>query len=119
MTAAVMHSCHAAGTSPVYPHAGGAAHASHRRRSPVGAVNMTGAVTMNRTALALHRLGVLRVRRRPARPTRAADNAAKIEPVISRNFAPALSALMRRDDVVEARAGRIGEQIGFLQFAPA
>jgi hypothetical protein len=56
----------------------------------------------SRGVLTVNRVSVLRVHRRLARPVSVAHEPAEVEPVIVRNFTPALPALMLRNNVVEA-----------------
>jgi hypothetical protein len=48
-----------------------------------------------------------------------AHERAKVEAVIARNFTPALPVLMQRDNIVEALASGVRQQVRFLQAAPA
>ena len=43
----------------------------------------------------------------------------EVEPVIARNFTPALPGLVQRDNVVETLASGVRQQMRFLQAAPA
>ena len=73
----------------------------------------------SRGVLAVNRVGVLRVHRCLARPVSVAHEPAEVEPVFVRNFAPALPALMLRNNVVKALTSRVRQQMRFLQAAPA
>ncbi len=57
-----------------------------------------------RPALAVRCSRVLRMHRRIARAVSAAHERPEVEPVIARNFTPALPGLMLRDNVVETLA---------------
>jgi hypothetical protein len=48
------------------------------------------------------------------RPVSIAHHPAKVEPVIVRNFAPALPGSMERDNVVETLASGVRQQMRFL-----
>ena len=50
---------------------------------------------------------------------RSAHEPAKIEPVVVRNFTPALPGLMQRDNVVETLPSGVRQQMRFLQATPA
>jgi hypothetical protein len=52
----------------------------------------------------MHCLRVLRMRRRVARAMSVTHEPAQVQPVIARDFTPALSGLVRRDNVVETLA---------------
>ena len=70
-------------------------------------------------ALAMNCVEVLRVRRCSTGTVRSADEPAKVEPVVVRNFTPALPGLMERDDIIEALTGSVRQKVRFLQAAPA
>ena len=57
-----------------------------------------------RSALAMRCLRVLRMHCRVARAVSVAHERSEVEPVIMRNFTPALSGPVRRDNVVETLA---------------
>lgn len=57
-----------------------------------------------RPTLAVHGLRVLRMRCRVARPVSVAYERPELEAVIARNFTPALSGLVRRNNAVETLA---------------
>lgn len=76
-----------------------------------------GAFAMDAAALAMDGLSILRVQRGLAGPVRVAHDPAEVEPVIVRNFAPALPGLMHCYDIVEALAGFISQQMRSLQLA--
>jgi len=67
----------------------------------------------------MNRLSVLRVHRCLARPVSVAHEPTEVEPVIVCNFAPALPALMQRDDIVKTLASGVCYQMRVLQAAPA
>ena len=50
---------------------------------------------------------------------RVAHDLAELKTVVARNFSPALPGLMQRDDVVEALARGVRQQMRILQAAPA
>jgi hypothetical protein len=52
-----------------------------------------------RPALAMHCWRVLRVHSRVARAVSVAHERPKLEPVVVRNFTPALASLMQRDNI--------------------
>ena len=66
-------------------------------------------------ALAMHRAGILRMRRRLAGPMSVAHEPAKVQAVIVRNFSPALPGLMLSDNTVETLPTSIGQQVRVLQ----
>src|SRR5215831_5853814 len=70
-------------------------------------------------ALAMNTLSVLSMHRCLARPVSVAHEPAEVQPVIARNFTPALPALMQRDNIVEAPASCVRQQMRVLQAAPA
>jgi hypothetical protein len=74
---------------------------------------------MNAARLTVNGLRVLCMRRCVTRAVRIAYKPAEIEPVIVRNFSPALPRLVQRDDIVEALSSRVPEQVRFLYSAPA
>ena len=92
---------------------------SHRHC--VASADVSGAFTMNTTALAVDAgafamsagalamdgLSILRMRRRLTRPVSRAYDVTEFEPIIARNLAPAFPTLVQRDNVVEALAGGI------------
>jgi hypothetical protein len=55
----------------------------------------------SRRALAMNSLSVLCMHRCLARPVSVAHEPAEVKPVIARNFTPALTALMQRNNIVE------------------
>ena len=57
-----------------------------------------------RSALAVHCLGVVRMRCRIARAMSIANEGPEVEAVIAGNFAPALSRPVRRNNVVKTLA---------------
>ena len=61
-----------------------------------------------RPALAMHCARVLRMHRRVARAVSIAHERPELEPVVVRNFTPALPALVQRDNVVKALACGVG-----------
>ena len=69
------------------------------------------AFAMDAAALAMNRLGILRMRRRLTRPVSGAYDVTEFEPIIMRNLAPAFPSLVQRDNVVEALAGGIRQQV--------
>ena len=70
-----------------------------------------GALAMSAGALAMDRLSILRMRRRLTRPVSGAYDVTEFEPIIMRNLAPAFPSLVQRDNVVEALAGGIRQQV--------
>jgi len=74
------------------------------------------AFAMDATALSMDGLSILRVQRRMTGPVRVANEPAEVKPVVVGNFAPALTSLVHRHDVVEALARCISQQVGILQF---
>ena len=72
------------------------------------------AVGNMRPALAMHCSRALRMRRRVARAVSVAHQRPKLEPVVVRNFTPALAGLMQRDNVVKTLAGGVGQQMRLL-----
>ncbi len=71
-----------------------------------------------RPALAMHCSRVLRMRRRVARAVSVAHQRPELEPVVVRNFTPALAALMQRYNIVKTLACGVGQQMRLLQAAP-
>ena len=55
----------------------------------------------------MNRLTILRMHRCLARPVSVAHEPAEVEPVIMRNFTPALPALMQRDNIVKTLASGV------------
>src|SRR5437773_12190948 len=79
-------------------------------RSSALATNRSSALAMDRRgALAMNCPSALRMHRCLARPVSVAYEPAEVEPVIARNFTPALPALMLRNNVVEALASGVGQ----------
>ena len=72
-----------------------------------------------RPALAMHCSGVLRMHRRIGRPFSVAHERPELEPVVVRNFTPALAALVQRNNIVKTLACGVGQQMRLLQAAPA
>src|SRR5215472_14978998 len=70
-------------------------------------------------ALAMNRVEVLRVGSCLTGAVRIAHEPAEVEPVIMRNFTPALPPLMQRDNIVKTLASGVRQQVRFLQAAPA
>ena len=60
-----------------------------------------------RSALAVYRSRIIRMRRRVARAVSITHKRPELEPVVPRNFTPALAGLMQRDDIVETLAGSV------------
>src|SRR5438552_2233399 len=84
------------------------------------ATNRSSALAMDRRGvLAMNRLSVLRMHRCLARPVSVAHEPTEVESVIVCNFAPALPALMQRDDIVKTLASGVCYQMRVLQAAPA
>ena len=67
-----------------------------------------------RPALAVRCSRVLRMHRRVARAVSVAHERPELEPVVVRNFTPALAALMQRDNVVKTLACGVGQQMRLL-----
>jgi hypothetical protein len=61
-----------------------------------------------RPTLAVHCSRLLRMHRRVARAVSAAHECPKLEPVVVRDFTPALAALMQRDNIVKTLACGVG-----------
>ena len=80
--------------------------------SPVAFGNM-------RPALAMHCSRVLRIHRRVARAVSVAHEPPEVEPVVVRNFTPALAGLVQRDNILETLACSVRQQMCVLQAAPA
>ena len=76
-------------------------------------------VTNRCGALAMNRLNILRMHRCLARPMSVAHEPAQVEPVIMRNFTPAFSGLMLRNNIVEALASCVRQEVRVLQAPPA
>src|SRR4029078_10237821 len=72
-----------------------------------------------RAAHAMHCSGVLRMHCSVARAVSVAHERPELEPIVVRNFTPALAALMQRDNILKALATSIGQQMRLLQAAPA
>ena len=72
-----------------------------------------------RAAHAMHCSGVLRTHCSVARAVSVAHERPELEPIVVRNFTPALAALMQRDNIVETLARGVGQQMRLLQAAPA
>src|SRR5262249_20664708 len=70
-------------------------------------------------ALAMNTLSVLSMHGCLPLPLSVAREPAEFYPVILRNFTPPLPALMQRDNIVEALASCVRQQMRFLQAAPA
>src|SRR6266567_6377490 len=77
----------------------------------VASADVSGAFAMDAAALAMYRLRILRMRRRLTRPVSGAYDVTEYEPIITRNLAPAFPSLVQRDNVVEALAGGIRQQV--------
>jgi hypothetical protein len=82
-------------------------------RGGIFAVNR-GAFAVDRRALAMDCVGILRMHCRVARPVSVAHESAKIEPVVMRNFTPALAPLMQRDNIVKTLPSAVRQQMRFL-----
>lgn len=79
--------------------------------------------TLYRARVALANIGgtlamdALSMQRSLVRPVRVAHDPAKVEPVVVRNFAPACPSLVHCNEVAEALARCISQQVCSLQFA--
>lgn len=60
-----------------------------------------------RSAFAVHRSCIVRMRRRVTRAVSITHKRSELEPVVARYFTPALAGLMQRDNIVEALAGSV------------
>src|SRR4051812_21467026 len=86
----------------------------------VASANIRGTLSMDRFGgLAVTHGGVLRMHRRVARAVSIAHERPEFEPVVVRNFTPALAALMQGDNIVKTLARGVGQQMRLLQAAPA
>jgi hypothetical protein len=73
------------------------------------------ALAMDRVrAFAANRSIIFCMQRGLIRSVRVAHHPAKVEPVIVRNFAPALPGPVQRDNVVETLASGVRQQMRFL-----
>ena len=82
-------------------------------RGSIFTVN-SGAFAVDRRALAMDRVGILRMHGRLIRPVSVAHESAKFEPVVVRNFTPALAPLMQRDNIVKALPSGVRQQMRFF-----
>ena len=73
----------------------------------------------NMRALAMRCPRVFRMHCRGARAVSVAHERPELEPVVVRNFTPALAALMQRHNIVKTLASGIGQQMRLLQATPA
>jgi len=84
----------------------------------VATADISSAFPMNAAAFAVDGPRVLRMRGRLSGAVRIADEPAKVQTVIVRNFSPALARLVQRDDIVEALSSGVRQQVRFLQSTP-
>jgi hypothetical protein len=84
----------------------------------VATAHVSSASPMNTVALAVDSLRVLRMRGRHAGTVRVAHDFAKVQPVIVRNFSPALPRLVQCDNVVEALPSGISQQVRLFYSTP-
>lgn len=62
----------------------------------------------------MNRVKILRMRRCLTRAVRVAHEPSKVEPVVVRDFTPALAPLMQRDNIVKTLASGVRQQMRFL-----
>jgi hypothetical protein len=104
--------------APSITHPGGVPPATIRsapamNRGGIFTVNSR-AFTVDRRALSMDRVGIVRMHGSLIRPIGVADEPPEVQPVVVRDFTPALAPLMQRDNVVETLASGVRQQMRFL-----